>query len=250
MRLAKDLGSWTVWTDWFVFVPLTVLMLWFLMGPEMKTNGPIPSILARNDTLHFSSGETSVHNRDLMTALLQHQANAATIQIAREDTRMQARLFFAAILAALASASVLLLPTEPNHEGRNAIAIAVILLSCLMYFLDVHMLDLNSRITRIQLTSTVALEQLLRTSPHDSSWQDIDNSVPLAEMNSAAESTNRRLRKAYFAARPDLEQLAYYFFPMLVIYSLTSWPQRIQKRRRIATGFQFARESRGKKSRD
>jgi len=167
------------------------------------------------DTLgvHPSADEIRAHNLTLISLLHENMALDVTSLEGRENIKTQNRLFYAAILAALAS--LLFMKDSPNPTIRTFLLFFILV----MYLLEVHREDLDNRYSAGFDIKGLEVEKLINaksTTP----WYFVTGDSVNAKMAESNKLLSRVPRKLQRAANPDLEQVAFYFIPWIAIYSL------------------------------
>ena len=109
---------------------------------------------------------------DFLSNAIQQQLSTHTqVLQANEANRMQARLFYVAILAVLASGAFAL----PDPYVCHVLTVTAVAFGVVLYLLDVHMRDMSDRqaTVRRELHNTVAT--LTRIPANDYHWYQIDH---------------------------------------------------------------------------
>jgi len=149
---------------------------------------------------------------DFLLSAVQHQ-HEIQVQVysANEANRMQARLFFVAILAALASVAF----ASTSQKSRQVVAYVALAFGGLLYLLDVHMRDLSDRQgpIRDELRNTIAA--LTKVAKDDFKWYHVDHARIDSMFQKAYE--DRWSRKFCLIFSPNLEQFVFYLAPMALL---------------------------------
>src|SRR5208283_4444151 len=105
VNFKKHLMDW-LWKNLFQItfgLFLAYLLILFQGPPADKIIPGNTPILFRLDSVHVSSSQAIAHNAAIRTFLLESMAMDVSTKTAREDIKMQTRLFYVAILVALLS---------------------------------------------------------------------------------------------------------------------------------------------------
>jgi hypothetical protein len=202
----------------------TVIASYWLFPPE---NIEIRSAtLFPIDTVTASAQEITEHNKLLIERIHQRQANATSLFVAREDARLQGRLFYSTILVALAS--VFLTRTNGRRWPIALIGSGVVIV---MLLLEVHLTDLNNRHLAFETVVDSSLSQLLNIQPDDRTWYQLSFTSFDQEAERAGRFAERIPRKLRLSIEPTVERYCYYLLPLLIFYfsyrrSLTDWFSR------------------------
>jgi hypothetical protein len=224
-RFSKD---HLVWGDFVVFLLLVIAAIVRLQGPPQEPFDRTIEILRPIDSVRVSTSVAGTHNSTLIGIIEGRYIGAGTLDASRADTRMQARIFYAAILAGL-----VLLLFRDDHKMKRRVGLFLLVLTSVMYALDVHLEDLNKRQLDAASIFGRATEGLINQTPGDSTWFALTFRRMEEEMGKASETG--LWRKSRAATRPNVEQIIYYFIPWFVVYGFTR-PSLAKKNRRLTIG--------------
>jgi hypothetical protein len=211
IRFTKD---HLFWCDFVVFLLLLFGTIVRLQGSPHGTLDRSIRLLKSNDSVRVLANSVNAHNSTLIGVLEGRLASAGTLDASRADTRMQARVFYAAILAGL-----MLFVFREDHRMKRRVGLFLLVLTSVMYALDVHLDDLNKRQLDAASVLGSASKTLFDKTPSDTTWFELEFGPLEREMEKASETAF--LRKSQAATRPNLEQIIYYFFPWFVVYGFT-----------------------------
>jgi len=210
--------QWLMWSDFIIYPAilfLTINALFRFMGePEEPFIAKNESVLNQIDSLSkYSSNPLA--QRIWLVNVLQERMSLDGISISSvEETKMQLRLFYAAILAGVAS----ILFTKGKKESKT-VGIVLLFLIVPMYLLEVHRNDLYQRQVTVYATKGIAVDFLVNLPPQDTTWYVLTNDNVNAAYNLAGETRFRR--KILTSLQPDPEQILFYLLPMWGIYVLS-----------------------------
>ncbi len=180
--------------------------------PGNKIFGVSDSNIAKEilqpDTLKYSQSEIIFHNKsisDFLTELITNDQNSV---ISREESKMQMRLFYVAILSALIS---FLLNKKYNLNKKIIIVLIFIILS--MYGLEIHNYDMLKRGQASLEVKVIATNTLLN---EDSSSVKYNlNLEPLiSKMKDSSNSLTRKIKTALII---DVERFIFYILPLMLL---------------------------------
>ena len=121
---------------------------------------------------------------------------------------MQSRLFYAAILAGLMATGIF-----GSKEQRRYICLAAIAVVILMYWLDVHFVDMIERSPEIDKRTSNSMEFLLRVQPEDSLRYVFDSKRADHILDSLKRGAlSHKIARAF---HPVAEQDIYYLCPLV-----------------------------------
>jgi hypothetical protein len=143
---------------------------------------------------------------------------------------MQIRLFYEAMLAGLASIFL-----TRSKDSKLSIGVILLFFIMLMYALEIHRDDLAKRAISAFYIKGGELNKLVNSGPSDNTWYHFVPDSLQQQMNAASKSENRTRRKFLAACQPNLEQIAFYLVPWVLLYVACTIFQ-IQKRRLITSG--------------
>jgi hypothetical protein len=198
--------------EWVLLcVILLVIALGFLFPKDIPFD---PSNLLLRDS-SVVAGPARQGRLDMLMSAAQHQ-HSVQVQVsdANDANRMQARLFFVAVLAGLASVAF----ASPNANTRRIITYALLSFGGLLYALDVHMRDIGQRQAPVRDEFHNTIAALTRVQAEDSSRYDIDY-TKVDRMFSEAHD-NRWSRKVCLIFFPNMEQSVFYLLPMVLFLVL------------------------------
>jgi hypothetical protein len=208
-KVVSSLAKNWVWTDTLLIgIALIMAVFPYCSFEEHPFPESLP-VLSADTCFSASSTHVELRNGRLLDILHNRLAGTATLRAARDDSRMQARIFYSAILAALAS---LLL----GNKKTIPVALVTFSIIALMYFLDVHISDVNRRADSPDAAFSQAINILANATPQDSTWYTYNPEAIDAWLRE--QEATSVLRKIRTACRPDLEQRLYYFFPGIALY--------------------------------
>jgi hypothetical protein len=204
-------GLFGVWTDYVALLLLVSGVVCYYLNQPKPPAGSTVSILRVVDSATVSPTASAQQRMTVINVLEGRLANSATLKASRDDQRMQARVFYAAIFAGFAA---LLFGSRFNAKVQAGLFLLAFI--SVMYLLDVHMEDMDNRYATADATLVHAADSLVNCPVNDSLWFVCDFDLLAKQLNDA--HTTRFWRKAYLACRPSLEQLAFYFLPWILIY--------------------------------
>jgi hypothetical protein len=208
------------------YIPLIIILILALNSFIHFGNPPDPidkksTKVLFADTLGVrpNADEIKTHNSMLISLLHENMALDVTAFEGRENIKTQNRLFYAAILAALAS--FLFLKDSPNPMIRRFLLLFIVL----MYLLEVHREDLDNRYFVGFDIKGLEVEKLINAKT-TTSWYYVTGDSLNAKMAESNKLTNRFPRKLRRAINPDSEQIAFYLIPWAAIYSLALYNRK------------------------
>jgi hypothetical protein len=170
------------------------------------------SLLVRVDSLKLTMVEASARNHEILSTLNTRTTQSVQAQLSREDVRFQVRIFYAAILAALLSTAFLV--TSQTYLARWLLGLAALTTVVLMYLIDIHILDVKTRVAPADARVAMTIQQLLALKPNDSSYYQINFAVLDSLLVDANQPQVRLDRKRTSSFSPNLEQIVFYVFPL------------------------------------
>jgi hypothetical protein len=208
------IGRRCVWTDWVVLFLLVAGVTCYFLNQPKPPKGSTASFLKVVDSAIVSPTTSAQQRMTLINVLEERLGSSATLKASRDGQRMQARVFYAAILAGLAA---LLFGGRINAKVQAGLFLLAFI--SVMYMLDVHMQDMDNRYTTADRTLLHASDSLINLPSRDSLWYVCDFDLVAKQMNDAHDT--RFWRKVYLACRPSIEQFAFYFLPWIFVYYRT-----------------------------
>lgn len=201
----------------FILVLLVLLSL-YVGAPTERIMRQVPIVFSLpSDTLCLTPSDIGVHTSRVIDVLSKNTASAANLAAALESAKLQARVFYAVILAGLAS----LLFTQVRRK-RSGVGLILLGLITLMYLLDVHLEDLGKRHTEASQTFGAATDSLVNALPNSRTWYEVRFDSLWHQLNCAKHKSVQRKIQAFL--HPGLEQILYYIVPWLVVYiSIRRW---------------------------
>jgi energy-coupling factor transporter transmembrane protein EcfT len=218
MNIKKLFTEKLKWIDYIVSVIFLAILCYTVFCKPKNSDylhlGNI-SIIKRVDTLSTSNYNNTEHNlvlSNLLQQKLQDQQNGIK---AIQGYQVEVRNFYTLILIAILSFLF-------NKQKKNGSSIYIILLGfifiIIMYAIDVHSNDLQSRIRYSQNMTNAAVDSLVSSYPYSHSWYKIDYDSLSNKMNAVAALDNRFFRKIKEGLQPGPLQIVFYFFPWIVLY--------------------------------
>jgi hypothetical protein len=214
---------------------ILILMLNAFMHFIPKPDPPIDPksmfLLVRVDSLSKLSNNPSSQRSNLINVLQQRIAIDGNGLATKDNIKMQIRLFYAAILAGLASLLFI-----PKHDREHSVEFVLLILISLMYLLEVHLDDLYKRQVAVYYMKIIAADSLINLPPSDTNWYCLKTGDQNSVFKMA--ETNRWSRKLLSACQPDMEQLMFYLVPWFGICGFVIRPRYLLKdtRRRLTSG--------------
>ncbi len=196
----------------FPFIVWGIFFIFFNYDFEKKFPRP-DSLLYINTIDSTSSIIVLNHNQFLSNTLLQHLSLASQDKLAQDDSRIQTRLFYAAILTALIS--FILSDKNKNNRNKKGKIILTISVIILMYLLDVHLLDLGWRKHQASITISKTKDSLQNT-PNTTNWYKIDFNK-LYDFNKKQECDHIG-RKLCRLIKPEFAQMIFYIIPLCILW--------------------------------
>ena len=202
----------------FRFVPVPSSM-------DLNVGVPADSLLLKKHTIQCNLSQAHEHNLQNASGLYSSLTLSTNLRATDRGNRMQARVFYSAILAALV---VALLSEEKRGktDGLQPRTTAVVLsvVTLVMYGLDVHMLELDNRSDLSDRKESYAAGLLLNLPPTDSTWYTFNDSGMRGYFDHA--DSTHVWRKLKSASRPNIEQYIFYVVPLLLIALWWRHPKR------------------------
>jgi hypothetical protein len=218
--------------SWFsaVFLLLYVLLSSQVPVPQLPLINLNTQSLFPDSTKQFPPQEVSIHNSNLMTFLQEGLARQSSEISSRENTKTQTRLFYVTILAALVAVFA-----AKGANSNLAIVAVPMVLTILMYGLEINQDDLNRRGIDYYHIGIRATEKLVDLNPNDATWYFTDGRLVQAKEDSVSKtSAMRKLQKAF---HPSFDQWILYVFPFWLMCLLILWRYSPLTRDRLKTLF-------------
>lgn len=171
------------------------------------------TVLTTGDRGKHNPQELNAHNNSIYEFLIQWVVIENEGIATRESSLMQMRGFYAIIVAALISVVLV----RDKQVSRTA---ALILMSIIviMYTLEVHQIDLNKRYNQKVSVYSRDVLTLAETPDQNKTWFKVDDTSLESQMTQAGFWMARWPRVILTALRPEVDQLALYVFPFLVLF--------------------------------
>ncbi len=212
------------------FVVLCISCLRFIPFTNfMDLNKGLPSdfIMLKIDSMQANLSQAHEHNLQTISGLYTSMSISSTLRSTERGNRMQARVFYSAILAVLVA---MLLsekrPDEPRGLWPRTSMFVLLIATLMMYGLDVQTVDFENRADLSDKARGVTATKIADLSPTDSTWYVVDNSC-MKGFADHADSTHV-WRKVKMARAPNAEQIMYYFVPFLL--TIWWWRKELPKR--------------------
>ena len=189
--------------------------LWMWQQPVDTTVHYNLRLEKRVDSMSVLLFQAKEHNENLLHNIADQKAVSMTILGAIDNARIQSRLFYSVIIAA-----ILTIMFTVTREHRSSVAVIALLVIGSMYLLEISLSDQFIRQIAKGGVITSAEEKFLNMPPKDSTWYTLDNVSLDSAATSASQRQDRRVRKLQLALQPNLEQLIYYALPFVLIFLL------------------------------
>jgi hypothetical protein len=181
---------------------------------ELKTNKTLKT--EKKDRLFIlsephdsvSADQAYKRNQFLFNSLQMHQSIVANFEKAAIDSVNQARLFYVTLMAALLAIIVI-------KEKKMLGIIGMVIIIVIMFYLDVHYLDLKFRQHESVVTVSYTKDSLANISPSSIAYNNIDFDK-LRGYTDYLDAT-AGLRKGMNLVNPDLDQDILYIKPFLLV---------------------------------
>lgn len=192
-----------------ISVVVTIYGIYYHLNDPASPQGE--SVTKANDSLIVAAPIAAQRLQDLREHTRHDQSLSAQTDLAREDIRMQARLFYAAILAGLITASVIPSDLKKKRLFLASTSIAIIL----MYAFDIQTLYQSVRYDQDRARTNETMTQLMKVSPNDLRWYEYSQ---IANTSTANPPTVERVwLKCKLALHPGLDQIIFYLAPLMLI---------------------------------
>jgi hypothetical protein len=137
--------------------------------------------------------------------------------LASDDGLRQTRSIYIGIIGILLT----FVFSKQNYQKAYVI---ILILVILFYGLDIHLSDLIQRTRDSNQMTAHALNQIVKQTPIDCTWYDIDYSKIKAQSHEV--ESVRIFRKMNAAFNPDFVQMVFFLFPFIAIYIMSTWNYR------------------------
>lgn len=206
---------------WFIGI-IAIIAIWGLVYHARDETQP-DTTHSYLDTTHAVLVPNKVARAQIKAMIdLTARCQSSEIQLiqGRESQRTQVRSFNITILIGLFSAIVLIKYNEVKakifNEAITIIAFSAIVFCGIMYFLDIHIMDLSQRyvVSNSDLLYNT-MKQLLQLKPDDCRWYTIDfhNLTP----PNIGDIWVRIPREICHALSPNLDQVLYFLAPLILL---------------------------------
>ncbi len=217
MNIKKILPGKYKCIDYFVYIIFFAILCyaWFCRpkNSDYLHLGNV-SIIKRVDTLSTSKYNNTEHNLVLIN-LLQQKIQDKQIGIkAIQGYQVNVKNFYTLILIAILS---IVFNKWKDKAPTNIIFLGLIFI-LIMYAVNVHLDDMQSRIRYYQNMTSAAVDTLVSSYPYSKSWYKTDFTSLLKNMEEAKDK--RVIRKLKEGLQPGPSQFVFYFFPWIVLYFL------------------------------
>lgn len=202
----------------FTIVIIIVLFVLFVRSFfNVRTDDyVVPNISLLSDSTYTVSTELALaRNQFLINTLSQHQSILAEIELSVQNSRIQARLFYVTILAALISLFI---------TKKYKIFSIIIGVTIVMYIYDTHLLDLEMRQHQSASILNSTKFCLVNTPPSSNVYYQISfsefNRYNKYNNSDIVKRINRKLKRAF---NPDFEQGIFYILPIILFLSFNTF---------------------------
>lgn len=184
---------------------------------EFKEMNRIPSdILLIPDTVKFNLSRMEKDLNAYTKRVDQQKQFFHQSIVNSQNSRMQTRLAFIALLAAVFIAAFATKDTNTGRQG--AIVVVSYLLFMSFYFFDIHTVDVQIRQKHRSASYAKTSYFIIKIQPEDSIMYTLNDTVPTSFMNDM--DKNPKKRKLKSALNPDLSQVSFYIAPMTFLLGL------------------------------
>ena len=198
-----------------VIILLAIIFSFCHLFDQVKLK-PYDSFLVKinSDSLIFTPEIRMSRNQFLIEQTTQRMAIIEEARSNREDIRIQTRNIYSAILIAL-----LTLIFSKKYDDKNIISFYYIAIcfAFIMFYFDVHSVDMIDRITAPNSQHANAFQQLIRIPPTDSTWYSLDYSGIDSVNKVNDEFPEAQKRKLFNSLFPTIEQIIFYLIPIILI---------------------------------
>lgn len=161
------------------------------------------------------------HNALIISTLNQWMSIDGNQNANRESIKMQIRLFYVAIFAALIAFLF-----RKNDDSRTRVINYLLILISLIYAIEVHFNDMSYRRTDSYLVKAKAVNLLVNTYQRELIWYIINYDNFRTAWEKSGEKEERWRRKFFMALKPDVEQILLYLFPFVWLLLISFFENR------------------------
>ncbi len=162
----------------------------------------------KGDSVSLPLGQVQEHNSQLLHHMEVGETILGNLRVSRANTRMQVRLFYAAILTGL----IALFLRHAQDPRPSGLLVCFIVLG--MYGLDIQFADFDKRDTTASVARGKEIRKLVNLPPANTIWYSLEDSTLWAQIEAAR--INSLQRKVGNSVRPNFEQSVFYIFPLIL----------------------------------
>jgi len=176
---------------------------------KVNTQKKIKLFLIAKTGDSVSADEAYKRNQFLFNSLQMHQSIVANFEKAAIDSVNQARLFYITLMSALLAIIII-------KKNKILGTIGMVVVIVMMYYLDVHYLDLEFRQHESVVTVSYTKDSLANISPHSTEYNNIDFSKLLIFTDSLDNTAGIRKRENFVNPK-NIDQDILYMKPLLLV---------------------------------
>ncbi len=205
-------------------IAITALIAIILKGIFFPLGERVPckdSILTYREIPNTPATCTQNRVQTLLNAVHQHEGTDVQLSVASETLKMQSRLLFITLFAAL----ITLLYSIKEQRPRQVIGLTALLIGLFWYGISVHKLDIENRGLPVTDIVTNTELDLLNIPPYDNRTYYLDF-TKLQKMLEQGKIDHQK-RKIIRFITPDISDMVFNLAPLLVlviVYKLKKQP--------------------------
>lgn len=204
----------------FIVVTLWILFGWLMRpahgsGSQWDPEDPLlknETAFVKVDTIQLSEQQRTEVLSRLTNVIGTNVAADGAVELSQEAMQMQTRNFYIALLVALVGLPTLI-GAKDFHE-RWPLLLAAIILTIVMYGLDVHQGDVTKRHSLAGALMKQTYHALTAVKPSDYSLRKFDDKNMPATLDSISRFGSRWRRQLTWAIYPDAFQIVIYLLPL------------------------------------